>query len=90
MSIQVRTFQADDAGAWDEFVNQHPCGSLFHLTAWKRCIESTFGFRSTYLLAASGNSWDIAFYASAALYALGGLCWLVLDPVTPLDRPATI
>jgi len=43
-----------------------------------------------YLLAASGNSWDIAFYASAALYALGGLCWLVLDPVTPLDRPATI
>jgi ACS family glucarate transporter-like MFS transporter len=43
-----------------------------------------------YLLAAFGNSWDIAFYASAALYALGGLCWLVLDPVTPLDRPATI
>jgi MFS family permease len=43
-----------------------------------------------YLLAASGNSWDIAFYASAALYALGGVCWLVLDPVTPLDRPATI
>jgi ACS family glucarate transporter-like MFS transporter len=43
-----------------------------------------------YLLAASGNSWDIAFYASAALYALGGLCWLVLDPVTPLDRPTTI
>jgi MFS family permease len=43
-----------------------------------------------YLLAASGNNWDIAFYASAALYALGGMCWLVLDPVTPLDRPTTI
>ena len=43
-----------------------------------------------YLLAASGNSWNTAFYASAALYAVGGLCWLVLDPVTPLDRPATI
>jgi MFS family permease len=43
-----------------------------------------------YLLAASGNSWDIAFYASAALYALGGLCWLLLDPVTPIDRPATV
>ncbi len=43
-----------------------------------------------YLLAMSGNSWNLAFYASAALYALGGLCWLVLDPVTPLDRPATI
>jgi MFS transporter, ACS family, glucarate transporter len=42
-----------------------------------------------YLLAASGNNWNIAFYASAALYAVGGLCWLVLDPVTRLDRPAT-
>jgi ACS family glucarate transporter-like MFS transporter len=43
-----------------------------------------------YLLAASGNSWNIAFYASAALYAVGGLCWIVLDPVTRLDRPATV
>ncbi len=43
-----------------------------------------------YLLAASGNNWNIAFYASAALYAVGGLCWIVLDPVTRLDRPATV
>jgi ACS family glucarate transporter-like MFS transporter len=43
-----------------------------------------------YLLTVSGNSWDMAFYASAALYAVGGLCWLLLDPVTPLDRPATV
>ena len=43
-----------------------------------------------YLLAASGNNWNIAFYASAALYILGGLCWVALDPVTRLDRPATI
>jgi MFS family permease len=43
-----------------------------------------------YLLAASGNNWNVALYASAALYTLGGLCWIVLDPVTPLDRPATI
>jgi ACS family glucarate transporter-like MFS transporter len=43
-----------------------------------------------YLLAASGNNWNIAFYASASLYVLGGLCWAALDPVTALDRPATI
>ena len=43
-----------------------------------------------WLLAASGNNWNIAFYASAALYALGGLCWATIDPVTRLDRPATI
>ncbi len=43
-----------------------------------------------YLLAASGNNWNIAFYASAALYAVGGLCWVTLDPVTRLDRPTTV
>jgi MFS transporter, ACS family, glucarate transporter len=42
-----------------------------------------------YLLAASGNNWNIAFYASASLYLLGGLCWVALDPVTRLDRPTT-
>ncbi len=40
-----------------------------------------------YLLAASQNNWTLAFYVSATLYALGGFCWLVLDPVTALDRP---
>jgi ACS family glucarate transporter-like MFS transporter len=38
-----------------------------------------------YLLAASGKNWNVAFYLSAALYAVGGLCWTVLDPVTRLD-----
>jgi len=43
-----------------------------------------------YLLAASGNNWNVAFYTSAALYALGGLCWVALDPVTRIDQPATL
>lgn len=38
-----------------------------------------------YLLAASNHNWTLAFYASAAVYACGALCWLILDPVTPLD-----
>lgn len=41
-----------------------------------------------YLLAASANNWNLAFYASAALYTVGGLCWIGLDPVTKLDQPA--
>jgi MFS family permease len=28
-----------------------------------------------------------AFDVSAGVYMLGGLCWLLIDPVTPLDRP---
>ncbi len=37
------------------------------------------------LLTASNHNWTLTFYASAAVYACGALCWMVLDPVTPLD-----
>jgi nitrate/nitrite transporter NarK len=33
------------------------------------------------------QGWTAALYSAAAAYALGFLCWLFLDPVTPLDRP---
>ena len=39
------------AAVWDNFVNCHASATLFHLTAWKRVIEKTFGFKARYLLA---------------------------------------
>jgi MFS family permease len=38
-----------------------------------------------FILASSGGNWNLTFYASAAVYVLGGVCWLFLDPVTPLE-----
>jgi MFS family permease len=38
-----------------------------------------------YILDRSGN-WNLAFYISSAAYLAGAVCWLLLDPVTPLDR----
>jgi MFS family permease len=32
------------------------------------------------------GGWDLALYSAAAMYAAGFLCWLFLDPVTPLER----
>jgi len=37
-----------------------------------------------FLLAASGNAWNLAFYCSALIYASGAVCWIFLDPVTPV------
>jgi ACS family D-galactonate transporter-like MFS transporter len=37
------------------------------------------------LLAWTGNGWNIAFWASAMIYAVGAVCWLFIDPVTPLE-----
>ncbi len=38
-----------------------------------------------YLLQWTG-SWNPAFFVTAALYVFGGLCWLAMDPVTPLEQ----
>jgi ACS family glucarate transporter-like MFS transporter len=38
-----------------------------------------------YILQTTGHNWTLAFYCSAFIYMLGLFCWLVLDPVTPLE-----
>ncbi|HEV2209240.1 MAG TPA: MFS transporter [Verrucomicrobiae bacterium] len=32
------------------------------------------------------HHWGLAFYATAFAYCLGGICWLLMDPVTPLEQ----
>ena len=39
-----------------------------------------------YILRWTGDNWLITFYVSAAIYFIGAVCWLFIDPVTPLDR----
>jgi ACS family glucarate transporter-like MFS transporter len=34
------------------------------------------------ILVSSGNNWLLTFYTSAVIYTMGGLCWLLIDPVT--------
>jgi nitrate/nitrite transporter NarK len=36
------------------------------------------------LLAWTSNAWQVAFWASAGIYAAGALCWMAIDPVTPI------
>jgi MFS transporter, ACS family, glucarate transporter len=40
-----------------------------------------------YILDLTGN-WSLTFSISSAVYLAGAACWLLLDPVTPLDRGA--
>ena len=49
--MEVHGYQNDKKSAWDDYVLQHPEGTLFHLTAWKCAIERAFGFRPIYLFA---------------------------------------
>ena len=38
-----------------------------------------------YLVKHTGQ-WHLAFYVTAAAYLLGAVCWLAMDPVTPLEQ----
>src|SRR4029077_6656089 len=51
----IRRYQVGDDMAWDDFVRQHLHASPFHLMAWKRTIEESFGYRPLYLLADQGG-----------------------------------
>jgi len=39
------------------------------------------------LLKKTHGNWNLAFYMSSAVFVLGALCWLFIDPVTPMDEP---
>jgi len=59
MSIAVQALAAGDTGqeaAWDRFVRSCPQGTPFHLTAWKRVVETVFHMRAHYLLAAEAGA----------------------------------
>jgi len=44
-----------------------------------------------FVLDATHQNWQMAFAASASVYFLGAICWLFIDPVTPLEKsPAPI
>ncbi len=46
---------ATETVEWDAFVRSRADGSPFHLVAWKRVVERTFGHRAHYLMAVGAN-----------------------------------
>ena len=35
--------------AWNDFVQNDPNGTFFHLAGWKKVMEDAFGFKTFYL-----------------------------------------
>ena len=42
-----------------------------------------------YILKHLNHNWMLTFWISAIIYVIGGLCWIWIDPVTPLDADET-
>lgn len=49
--ITIRHANNSDHEAWDNFVENHPKATPYHLIAWKTSIESAYGHKCYYLLA---------------------------------------
>src|SRR6056297_3102863 len=45
----IKKVSKADENAWDNYVTNHPSGTVFHLAAWKRVVEKTFGHKAHYL-----------------------------------------
>jgi FemAB-related protein (PEP-CTERM system-associated) len=48
-----------NAEAWDAFVSSHPNGSPFHLAAWQRLIQRTFGYEPKHIVARSSRGGEV-------------------------------
>ena len=55
LELVCRLEQESDAQQWDDFVFRHLHGTAFHLQAWKRTIQESFGYRPLYLVASQGD-----------------------------------
>jgi FemAB-related protein (PEP-CTERM system-associated) len=44
---------------WDTFVEKHGAGSVFHLSAWQRLIENTFGHEPRHIMARDSHRGEI-------------------------------
>jgi len=48
--MQVKTVDPSKDKRWDEFVKSHPEGTVFHLSAWARVLQKTYGYIPYYFI----------------------------------------
>jgi FemAB-related protein (PEP-CTERM system-associated) len=51
----VCALEKKDEERWDGFVQDHPAGTFFHQTAWKKVVENTCDHRAHYVYAKRGG-----------------------------------
>jgi CelD/BcsL family acetyltransferase involved in cellulose biosynthesis len=84
----ITVAQLDDSAAgeaaWDKYVESHPASTIYHLHAWRRIFERSFGYHSWLLLAR--NDADNAICGVLPLYQVQGLSGRRLVSVPFRDR----
>ncbi len=55
-NLIIKQAQNTDEQAWDNYVNQHPDATFFHLFGWKKVLEKSFRHKNYYLCALENNN----------------------------------
>ena len=50
-AVQVRLYVESDAQDWENYVQAHPLGTVFHRLAWSQGVQEAYGHRPTHLTA---------------------------------------
>lgn len=56
MRLRVKRLDSADVIRWDEFVENCPTATFFHLSGWKQAVEGVFGYSTQYLYAEEGGA----------------------------------
>ncbi len=56
MTVRIQILQSKDMTAWDTYVRSHPEATLYHLSAWSRIIQDTYGHEPFYLMAVKAET----------------------------------
>ncbi len=55
--VRARELLPGEDARWDAFVRAQPDASFFHLSGWRRVVETTFHHRPLYFVAEQGRQW---------------------------------
>ncbi|MBC8185133.1 GNAT family N-acetyltransferase [candidate division KSB1 bacterium] len=50
MEIQLKRIDAETDNRWDEFVLNHPDGTIYHHSLWGKVVSKTYGYERCYLV----------------------------------------
>lgn len=88
--MTIRPYSAADEGRWNDYVNRHPEGTLFHRIPWKSAVEQSFGHKSHYLIAEKREGEGSRFVGLFPLFRLRSFLfgdYLVSVPFAELGGP---
>ena len=77
-------YHPDTGGAGPAF---RPAGSA-ELTEFRRRLGVAGPYVVGWVLDHTQKDWHLTFLISTIIYFMGAICWIWIDPVTPLEKKA--